>query len=1407
MSLSKYMIRLALASAAMTVGLGSASCSVRNGDLDLTQSSPYWSKDYFNPNDSWYYRATVVDTPPNAGFTSEGDGHWLLLERLRWEITEDKLIGWRDFAAAPGSENEQYEGGQDKYKGTPVAIFTITDHFDIRRNYDPITGEESNVIVQNYDRPWYERQFMRVNWAMNLAPSYQWHIQVHQSGTAFVDIDDEKGNPKRFRFENEYFEVTTRTSLVPDVYSYYGLYGAGYAGDLQSSLIDVRHSFMKVDPNNDYQELPMPATVVLEDENGKEVRDENGYAVRVPIWDRFGIYSTLGRNTWDPDRGSVASNQLFNATRFNIWEKSKNADGSVIPESKRTPKPIVYYSNVEHPKQLLNGSREVARQWSQVFKETVFELDKLNPAGERKFAAFSDVPEMFILKENDCNPANVATVLGGLSAELRAIIKKDAAVVSLDENDADGLRFDGSIESVAERYNLANDPNNNAPFSVRQEMETQALADLERICSATEYYTGVEGDPQDQLPDFKYQRAGDVRYNLMNLVMSDHQAGWLGLGPMLADPLTGETIHAVANVAVAHLDTSTARATQIIDAINGLIPLDDLAFGYDIQSYMTQKLAEAAEITNAQPSQELVREMDRRFRALGQGENLLHEISPNAAKERLQRVAGTSLEQRLVSPDDLKLNHQFDPIAQVQQGDFASVDEAILDQVSPVRNGDLAERYKERQSTIMRMGEHAMDAPEFVDSFVVGLALQYKDLPPRERFEKIRESIYIAVMLHEVGHNVGLFHNFSASTDALNYGERFWELQKLPADLDDAIAVAPDANTLDQLTRCKGALADLRTQAGDASYTVTTQECLRQTESVYSSIMDYHGNWNADASGLGPYDHAAIKFAYGQLLEVFDDGALQVNPEQQDMSRWLFLNDWKKIPDQLTNGVEGMYKRKYVQYDWTATSTQQKPPSNAVPYRFCPGGYYGQLPECRVFDYGPDTRSNTSFLLTRYWQHYFFTHFNRDRLWDYFVGGEQGAINADLQVFDDFTQKMQWYYFFKATDPEFTGSDAEADYLATTITGLNHFSHVLGHPGNGVYTTVNKSQVFGLTNDSPDTDRLAPSDIMVQWSNLFQCDAQNFATIDAQGAPQTAKAGYQLANVPLGDGRPFFLGFTNDYEEYYTRYVGTFWAKQYALLFMGLNTAWFPRTTYAVDPRFFDVSWYRLFPNEIGKIYHDLIVDQQINIGAVVDANGRVIHRDLIDPATGKAPDYTGLSRTIPSISFNHQYYAMLYGQALMSSTLDGAPDFTKTMKLTIDGSDDDLAAFDSANPEDVAVFTHPISGLTIRGLRVGPNPIAYDLVQRLNVLKDRYLRLDACVQDADAGNPVEDTYCFCANSVRSNALGNRQCSAAFLEQPGTGECALYSLRDRRDAASEAMDDFADFIDDARAMNRLFSEW
>ena len=88
--------------------------------------------------------------------------------KVRFDIQEKFLIGYRAYDYAPGSQNPSTGGANNT--DTPALIYAIQSHFDIKREYNPATGEETNVISENTsDRPWNQRQYMRVDWSRNQA--------------------------------------------------------------------------------------------------------------------------------------------------------------------------------------------------------------------------------------------------------------------------------------------------------------------------------------------------------------------------------------------------------------------------------------------------------------------------------------------------------------------------------------------------------------------------------------------------------------------------------------------------------------------------------------------------------------------------------------------------------------------------------------------------------------------------------------------------------------------------------------------------------------------------------------------------------------------------------------------------------------------------------------------------------------------------------------------------------------------------------------------------------------------------------------------------------------------------------------------------------------------------------------
>ena len=200
-----------------------AGCAEDVGDIDRTQPNKIKKSDLTG---EWYSQRTVVDMPAADGFTFVGSMDNSGLTRIKWDIQEEYLYARRQTELIDGADRKEEEG--DDYKGEVIASFRIVKHFDIQRQYNAQTGEQSNVIVENSsDRPWYERDYMRVDWSQNLVTNYDlnfeaksvepvpYYVQDEQpDGTRHPDAPlfdyGQRGGPEDEEGELNYFDVTNK---------------------------------------------------------------------------------------------------------------------------------------------------------------------------------------------------------------------------------------------------------------------------------------------------------------------------------------------------------------------------------------------------------------------------------------------------------------------------------------------------------------------------------------------------------------------------------------------------------------------------------------------------------------------------------------------------------------------------------------------------------------------------------------------------------------------------------------------------------------------------------------------------------------------------------------------------------------------------------------------------------------------------------------------------------------------------------------------------------------------------------------------------------------------------------------------------------------------------------------------
>ena len=143
-----------------------------------------------DPSDDpeFYMSNRIIDEPYGVGqgfFLEQSLGS---LSRVKWEIQEGVLIARLTYDRVANSD---HYGAVTTNNGQVVAEYNITSHFDIIRDYNPQTGEQLNVIVENTtDRPWYEREYFRVDWSKNLVTdAYDFDLFSQAIGYESVKLD------------------------------------------------------------------------------------------------------------------------------------------------------------------------------------------------------------------------------------------------------------------------------------------------------------------------------------------------------------------------------------------------------------------------------------------------------------------------------------------------------------------------------------------------------------------------------------------------------------------------------------------------------------------------------------------------------------------------------------------------------------------------------------------------------------------------------------------------------------------------------------------------------------------------------------------------------------------------------------------------------------------------------------------------------------------------------------------------------------------------------------------------------------------------------------------------------------------------------------------------------------------
>ena len=322
------------------------------------------------------------------------------------------------------------------------------------------------------------------------------------------------------------------------------------------------------------------------------------------------------------------------------------------------------------------------------------------------------------------------------------------------------------------------------------------------------------------------KKHGDLRYSTMYWVSEDQSSSPLGYGPNAADPDTGEVYYGVANMYGAPMIGYGNYAHDLLDLSTGNLDKDDVMSGKYIREYLdnqeqkerTQSLY--APLPEQDPARrerlKSVRPAVKRFWFTPEERTELKEMlsdeefvkaivdpkkfwqtvqdhqpatmSSDQLEARFNKVKGTWIE-------DLMITEEVKQIA--KGGSLGAGDNSISnwDELSPLswaspRN---LEKYQNR---LTRLAEHNYYAAEMLEPNVYHTAKMVQEwcADPVEvaksgwdkydftqdecEIWRITKLMLDGTLEHEVGHTVGLRHNFSASTDIFNYHEEYYDIRE-----------------------------------------------------------------------------------------------------------------------------------------------------------------------------------------------------------------------------------------------------------------------------------------------------------------------------------------------------------------------------------------------------------------------------------------------------------------------------------------------------------------------------------------------------------------------------------------------------------------------------------------------------
>ena len=551
-------------------------CAEERAPIDRTQPNAlekrfFVGEDFLLADDDpeFWAQATLID----VGYGASQDGLFTStyaqpVIRIKWVIQEDYLIGRLTYERIDGSDGKGV--GPTSTDGQLAYAYKILSHFDVRRSYNPLTGEELNVLEENTtDRPWYQRQYIRVDWAKNEVESGYELDTLSQIGV-FGGVEYENlayyvndpQDPNAPRFEDGYFDINQKAFAKPQMIDLAALgWGQGEIpacflpndvgggtepiGNCNAVELTVRHSFRRV-TDSDYE--PAEWDGFRFQAFGAFTTERKGYnrkyglsdekwrrlIARYNIWGQSHYYSDFATRS-----GAVACFTPESTPAGQSPHRDLDGDGTedecaavgrgsrcaelnqkcTLPYADRPVRPIVWYYTPDSHPDYFSPTAEAANQWDVALRSAVvtarytecMKVERSATACEERFPVYHGQQE-----DNE-----------------------DALALVREVDDCrQGRAYQGqNCEQLADNLGAARGYAKGVILLAHQpelvlRCHSPVLAEDPEAC-------GAEG---------LLVRQGDLRFHQVNVIRAPQTPSPWGIYTDAHDPLTGETLSASINV-------------------------------------------------------------------------------------------------------------------------------------------------------------------------------------------------------------------------------------------------------------------------------------------------------------------------------------------------------------------------------------------------------------------------------------------------------------------------------------------------------------------------------------------------------------------------------------------------------------------------------------------------------------------------------------------------------------------------------------------------------------------------------------------------------------------------------------------------------------------------------------------